>query len=72
MTSRYFLLLYALLVSSPLIAYTALPKDMFNLYVFFESLLAIPLFAYVTFHMREGMYFKLKLRYGNKIGRAHV
>lgn len=70
MTSRYFLLLYAVLVSSPLIAYTALPRSTFNLYVFFESIFVIPLFAYVTFHMREGMYFKLKTRYGNKAGAA--
>ena len=68
MTSRYFLLLYALLVSSPLLAYAYLPRSTFNIYVFFESLFVIPLFAYVTFHMREGMYFKLKLRYGNKAG----
>ena len=70
MTSRYFLLLYAILVSSPLIAYASLPKNTFNLYVFFESLFVIPLFAYITFHLREGMFFKLKRRYGNKAGSA--
>lgn len=70
MTSRYFLLLYSLLVSSPLLAYTYLPRSTFNMYVFFESLFVIPLFAYITFHMRECMFFKLKRRYGDKAGTA--